>query len=483
MSRPSAERLALLRRELVARGLAAPRAAGIPRRPDRSRAPLTRNQERLFFLELYRPGTALHNDSLLVRVAGELDPELVRAALAELAARHAALRTSCGLASAGPEQRIHASIELPLRILELRDQSDEEVRELLLADARAPFELERAPLWRALLVRRGDREWLLALTMHHIVSDGASYGILYRELGHLYSARASGRTSVLPPPGPEPGDFAQAERTGEDRERLAAGLAFWKEHLMGARTPLCWPGAAATASGTGAQQPVRVAAELVQELGRLARSQQATSSQLLLAAQLVLLWSTTGAQDMCLALASSQRKRPELAGTVGFFVQTVPLRLRLDPGQPLLELLARVRATMLAGAAHEEVPLEHVLRALGDSAGAAVAPPQVCFSHMKDLIEAPRFPGARTSFEFLDPGVARFELSLVLHESAAGITGFLEHDLALLAPAAARDLAARYTRILEGIARAPEATPAELAPAVRRRSPPLPGRLRRAAGG
>jgi hypothetical protein len=186
----SSDRLALLRAALADKGLAAPRARAIPRRAEGSRAPLSFAQERLFFLELYQPGTALHNDTIAVRIEGALDPRRLAGALAGVQARHEILRTTFELAASGPEQRVHAPGPPPLRLLDLSTERAHEAsvraRGLAAEEARQPFDLERAAPWRVLLARLGERDWLLVLTMHHLVSDGATVGLLFDELSRAY---------------------------------------------------------------------------------------------------------------------------------------------------------------------------------------------------------------------------------------------------------------------------------------------------------
>src|SRR5262245_44560374 len=170
MSRLSSDRLALLRATLSQKGLAAPSARVVPRRTERASAPLSLAQERLFFLELYQPGTALHNDTVLVSVECALDRARLTGALERIQERHAILRPAFTLAADGPEQRIHPPGPLPLRWVDLRGEHEafELARALAYEDARAPFDLAQPGQWRMTLARLEDGHWVLALTMHHI---------------------------------------------------------------------------------------------------------------------------------------------------------------------------------------------------------------------------------------------------------------------------------------------------------------------------
>ncbi len=487
MTRPSPERLALARALLASKNLA-PCARPIPARPDAREAPLSFAQERLFFLELYEPGTPLYNDSLAVHVSGPIEPELLRRALTEVARRHAPLRTAFELGPRGPRQRVHETAELPWRCCDVSGVPGARSRALELAreDARAPFDLERGPPWRATLVRVADGRWLLAITMHHIVSDGASYGILLRELSESYAALAEGRPAALPELSVQFGDYSAWERASHDEQRIAALLASCREFLGGEVAALDWR-TGTRRSGSGAQEPVRVPEETRRGLERFARRERVTSNHVLLAAFAALLAGRSGERDLRLAVASSLRKRPELELLIGFFVQTSLLRVRLAPDASARALVHAVREASLTAARHDDVPYDRLVRGLGGD----WPPIQACFSHMRDAIQAPRLGAAPGTFEFVDPGAARFELSLVLHEAPDGISGFLEHDLGLFpAPEAAR-LVQEYLGLLRRLLECPEAPLAlPVRPehagdvARRRRRPPIPfpGRMRRASG-
>jgi hypothetical protein len=485
MSRLSGDRLALLRATLAAKGVAAPVARLVPRRTERERAPLSLAQERLFFLELFQPGTALYNDAVLVSVESALDRARLTHALARVQERHEILRTSFVLCGDGPEQRIHRPGPLPLRWVDLRGENEsfELVRALAYEDARAPFDLAQPGQWRMTLARLDQNHWVLALTMHHILSDGASMGLFFDELSALYSHEHA----ELEPLAVQFGDYAAWERTRLDEPRHAELAAWWKNALDGLPVST-WPGSGARATQRGAQVPVVFAPDCAERLATLARTEQATTNQMLLTAWLTLLGAKSGASDLCTGIASSLRQRPELRPLIGFFVQSLPLRADLGGDPTFLALLSRVRVAALAALEHGDLSFDRIARAAGRAGGVEGGPAlfQSFFSHMKDAIHAPAFGEAQCTWEFVDPGVARFELALVLHESARALTGFLEYDLGLLAPAAAERVASDYVRILEAVLGRPGVRLSELrslcALPGRRTTTALPPRRRRAAG-
>jgi len=484
----SPERLALLRAQLAARGLAAPRDTGIPRRADPGVAPLSFAQEGLYFLELYRPGTALYNDCMRLDVAGELDLQRLRSALDQLQRRHPALGTTFSLEGSGPLQRFVDRPRAPLRVLDLRSAQDveraadqEEQRE-----ARAPFDLEQGPPWRLLLLRLEPLRWRLLCTMHHLVSDGASYGILFRELEELCSASQDQRPPARVEPSCSFGDYAAWERAQlrpSDEDEL---LAFWRRQLSGPLPPLEWSGCGSVPTLEGAWARLRLGAEDCSALRRLARQQRATTNQVLLATWLTLLsihGGRGGCEEVRTGVASTARRRPELESLVGFFVRTLVLRLDLSGDPAFDELLAAVRSTTQEVQSHEALPFDRLARALRPASGAPLV--QAYFSHMRDALRSPRLGSADTRWDFVPTGAARFELSLVLHESDDELRGYLEHDLGLVDRDHAARLVGDYCTLLATVTAHPSTPLSELrtlcAPGARpRRRPVLPLRHGRA---
>src|SRR5262245_7312864 len=354
----STDRLALLRAVLAQKGLGTPRTTRILRRANTNEAPLSSAQERLFFLELYQPGTALYNDGIAVRVEGALDPSLLRRALAEVLRRHEVLRTSFLLDRAGPVQRIHEAGEPPLRVVDLAGDGEalERARSLAGAEVRAPFELERAPLWRCTLAHLAERDWLLVLVMHHIVSDGASMGLLFDELSAAYAAFAAGGSPTLAPLAVQFGDYAAWERDALDERRAEEHLAYWKRALGGELAGLAWPERRGSASQRGALVPLSFQGDVTGHLARLSQGERVTSNHVLLAAFLAFLSGRTGATDVHTGIAHSTRQRRELDPLLGFFVQSLVLRADFGGDPSFLEILRRVRSATLEALQHADLP-------------------------------------------------------------------------------------------------------------------------------
>jgi hypothetical protein len=467
MVRPTPKKLELLKKLLEEKGIrAAETPAGILARGTDGDRPLSLGQERLWFLDQLEPGTSLYNDALVLTIRGvELDPALVRAAMQEIVRRHSVLRATYHRGADGPVQRTHESArlghELPFEVHDFTGETDarERAAGLFLADAQAPYALDRLPLVRARLARIAPGEWQLGLAMHHIVSDGVSYGVVYRELGALYRALAAGEPSPLPEPRIQFSDYAAWERERLSEERTEEGLAHWKRVLGGTLPRLAWPARAATPSHRGAYHRFRFPDALYAALTDFCRREHVTSNWVLLASYLAFLHVLTGQEDLRIGNPSSTRKHKDLEDLIGFFVQTVILRVDLSGNPTFLELLERTRRTALEGAKHEGVPYDRIVRALR-SAGSREDVPLIpaWIAPMKDLMPVLELPGATSSYEIVDGRSARFELALILDEARGGVSAFFEYDTDLFDPEGVERFAERYMRILRQVVDHPETT-------------------------
>ena len=307
MSRPSAERLALLSALLRAKGLATPCAGAIARRTDPARAPLSFAQERLYFLELYEPGTALYNDALRVELEGELDLAALERALTRMVERHEILRTALALEHSGPVQRIEPACALPWTVTDLAHEPDPPARvaELARAEAAQPFELETAPLWRLRLFVLAPARHALVLTMHHAVSDGASMGVFFDDLSALYALESGATEAELAPLAFQFGDYAADERASHDGAHEEEHLAYWRRALAGELPTFTWPGARGPARQRGGQIPLAFSHAFTTRLEHLARAHGLTTNQLALAAWFELLGAASGLDDLRTGFAGS----------------------------------------------------------------------------------------------------------------------------------------------------------------------------------
>jgi amino acid adenylation domain-containing protein/non-ribosomal peptide synthase protein (TIGR01720 family) len=429
--------------------------------------PLSFAQQRLWFVDQLEPGSPLYNMSGALRIAGPLDGAVLARALSEIVRRHEALRTVFPAVEGSPVQVILPAepFSLPVVDLSALPAPADDAREgasaaLLRAEAARPFDLARGPLLRALLVRLGETDHAVALTQHHIVSDGWSLGILGREIAALYPAFAAGRPSPLPELPVQYPDFAAWQRSWLRGEVLAGEIAFWREELAGLppllELPTDRPRPAAQ-SHRGAARSFQLPAGLVRDAEALARRAGATLYMVLLAAFQALLARSSGQDDLAVGSPVAGRDRVESEGLIGFFVNTLALRGDLSDAPAFGELLGRVRETALAAWLHQEVPFEKVVEELAPERDLAHAP---LFQAMLVLQNAPaaplEIPGLSLRPSSVRTAVAKLDLTVILEASEGGLAGTLEYATDLFDAATVDRLACRFERLLAAALAAPE---------------------------
>ncbi|HEX6240670.1 MAG TPA: condensation domain-containing protein, partial [Polyangiales bacterium] len=300
------------------------RSSGIVPRAHRDGAPLSFAQERLWFIDRLEPGSAVYNIPLARRLDARDEAALERA-LGEVVRRHEALRTTFREVDGSPVQVIapFGGFTLPVEDLSALSEADREVevRRRATEEAVLPFDLTAGPLFRAALLRLGAEEHVLLLSMHHIVSDGWSIGVLDRELWALYEAYREGRESPLPELAVQYADYAVWQREHLRGERLERQLSYWRERLAGAPELLELPTdhpRPAVQTFRGASERIALSAELLERLRALGRSEGATLYMVVLAAFQVLLSKYSGSDDIVVGTPIAGRTRNEVAGLIGF---------------------------------------------------------------------------------------------------------------------------------------------------------------------
>ena len=428
-------------------------------------APLAPNQRGLWYLWRLAPEDASYHVAVAVALAGPLDVAALEASVRGLVARHEALRTVYPVADGEPRTHVQPAPALRLVVDDLRalpaEERDAEAARLADTEARAPFDLERGPVFRARLVRTGEREASLFLVAHHLALDGRSLDLLARELRERYAATVAGATD---PPGRAPAlrhrDWARwqvAMLAAGGHER---GLSYWKEALAGATWRLALPAdrpRSANAGRRGATERLALAQDAAQAVRALASGANGTLFMASLAALQVLLARWTRQTDFLIGAPVSGRGRPELEDVVGFFVNVLPLRARLADDPSFASLLRRVRAAVLAGHAHQDVPFESLVQALRPERDRSGAPlPQVLLS-----VRAAGEPSRAAGVVFGAPtevptGTAKADLAFMLEETAEGLVLVLTYDAALFERTTATRLLRQLAHVLAGAAARPE---------------------------
>jgi amino acid adenylation domain-containing protein len=467
----SAERQQLLRLRLKEKGVQAPVREAIPRRPPSALPPsLSFAQQRLWLLDRLEPGNAAYNIPVAVRLAGCLETGALLAALAAIVRRHEALRTTFGELEGRPFQLIAQEPDADCRLVDLtglpeRARTAEAVR-LAGDEAARPFDLERGPLLRATLLYFGGEEHVALLTMHHIISDGWSCGVLLRELAVLYEAFRHGRPSPLPPLPIQYADFSEWQRAWLSGEVLAAQLGYWRQTLSGAPATLDLPTdhlRPAAPRHTGSRRPVTVPAPLTARLRDLCRREDATPFMLLLAAFSAVLGRAAQDDGLVVGTPIANRNREEIEGLIGFFVNTLALRIDLSGDVDVRTLLSRARTAAHGAYAHQDLPFERIVEELAPERLAGRNPLfQVMFALQNTPMTRTEVPGLALIPLPAETGTAKFDLSLSLTDVDGRLEGDLEYSTELFDATTIDRLAGHLVRWLDAAVAEPAARIADL---------------------
>ncbi len=423
--------------------------------------PLSFAQQRLWFLDqLGAVGTSYHIPVQL-RLDGELDREVLGRALDRIVARHEALRTTFAQVDGEPVQRI-APAEGSRFLLAEHDLSahlepDAELARLREEETSTTFDLEQGPLIRGSLIRIAQNEHVLLVTMHHIVSDGWSMGVLIEELSTLYTAFRGGEDDPLPEPAVQYADYAAWQRKWVDGELLRRQAGYWKQTLAGAPELLELPTdhtRPARQDHAGAYAALELDEELTRALDALARRHGATLFMTLLAGWAATLSRLSGQQDVVIGTPTANRGRREIEKLVGFFVNTLALRVDVSGEPTIAELLGRVKERTLAAQDHQDIPFEQVVEGVQPVRSLAHTPLfQVMFAWQNTPRGELELPGLTLrSVDSASRVTAKFDLSLSLAEQDGRIVGGVEYATSLFERATVERFLGYFRRVLEGMA-------------------------------
>lgn len=442
----------------AARGGAGPIVA---RDVDGGGAPLSFAQERLWFLHHVAPESGAYNVPALLRLRGALDVGALGQALSALVARHEALRTRFGGGAEGLLVVVDPAAPIEVKVEELGRPLDAFARE----EAARPFDLGRGPLFRARLVRVGEDDHALMLSMHHAVSDGWSLGVLVRDLAELYGALVDGREARLAALPVSYGDYAGWQRAWFARGGLDGAVAFFREELEGApnRTELpAMRARPAEARFAGATYLAPLGEGLETALAGFCRVRGVTPFMALFTAFCALLHRLTDADDVVVGTPVAGRGRREIEDAVGFFASTVPLRARMDGDPTFGELLDRTRARVVATLSHAEVPFDKLVEALRPERDPSYRPlVQVMFA----LQEAPapvRAAGVSIELDDVETGGAPFDLLFQVWMGRGRATVSVIYDTDLFDEGVVARIARDFEAILGAAVTAPERRLSEL---------------------
>uniref|UniRef100_UPI003B3A4898 amino acid adenylation domain-containing protein n=1 Tax=Longimicrobium sp. TaxID=2029185 RepID=UPI003B3A4898 len=456
----SPERRALLQKILRQQTSVAHEPGAIRPRERGGPAPLSFAQERLWFIDRLEPGSAAYNVPVTWRLGGALDVVALERSLGEIVRRHEALRTTFDEADGSPVQVIapFGGFALPVEDLSGLGEADREaeLRRRASEEASRPFNLAAGPLFRPALLRLGGEDHVLLLSMHHIVSDGWSTGVLFRELSALYAAYREGRESPLPELAVQYADYAVWQREQLAGEALERHLAYWRQHLAGAPELLALPTdhpRPAVQTYRGETVPVDLSPELLERLQALGRSEGATLYMVLLGAFQVLLSKYSGSEDIIVGSPIAGRTRKEAEALIGFFVNTLVLRTALSGDPGFREVLRRVREATLGAYAHQELPFEKLVAELRPERSLSHSPLyQVMFALQNAEGRGGALPGLSVSGVGAELESAKFDLSLELAATPHGLRGGLSYSTDLFERGTVDRMLGHLARVLEQVA-------------------------------
>jgi amino acid adenylation domain-containing protein len=465
-----ADQLELLEYLLEEEGLADTAADVISPRSHDGPAPLSFAQRRLWFLDQLEPGTAAYNIAGALRIVGQLDVPALDRSLNEIVRRHESLRTSFVLVEGEPTQIIAPLTRFKLSVEDLsanaRAEREAEQQRLLKEEVRQPFDLSQGPLIRARLLRLRADEYLLLLTMHHIISDGWSIGNITRELAVLYGAFRQGKASPLEELRIQYADYAAWQHDHLSGEVLERELSYWKQQLSGTLPVLELPTKRARSNeltARAAMQTFHLTSRLSEQVNELARAEDSTLFMVLLAAFNLLLWRYSGQTDILVGSPIANRNRNETEPLIGFFVNTLVLRTRLDRALTFRVLLKDVKESCLGAYAHQEAPFEKLVEELQPERSVSTTPlVRVMFVLQNAAMPAIELPGLQLTLIEADNGFAKFDLMLEMVETPDGLQGLWQYNTDLFDEVLVSRIAANFQTLLDGIVANPAARLADL---------------------
>ncbi len=427
-------------------------------------APLSYSQQRLWFFDQLEPGNPAYNIATALQISGALNVAVLEQTRNEIERRHEVLRTSFFASEGKPVQCIVPPSHIKLPIVDLSGLSAQDrqaqAESLAKEEARHAFELSQGPLWRTSLLRLAEREHLALFTMHHIVSDGWSVGVLINEVRQLYTALGGGQPSPLAELRLQYSDYAQWQRQWQQGEALARELSYWKQQLAGAPAVLELPldrVRPAVQSYRGGQQEVALGEAINSAVEELSRRAGVTKFMVLLAAFKALLVRYTGQVDIVIGTNVANRQRVELEGLIGFFVNMLVLRTDCGGDPSFEELLGRVREVTLQGYMHQEVPFEKLVEQQQPERHLSHSPVfQVLFNFQNAPVEELELSGLEMKQVRVDNQTAKYDLTFFLWEGGSGLAGTVEYNQDLFEARSIRRLIRHYERLLAGAVAAPE---------------------------
>jgi amino acid adenylation domain-containing protein len=431
--------------------------------------PLSFAQERLWFLDQLQPGSSAYNVPLANRLAGQIDIRALELSLNEIIRRHEALRTRFQVKDGKPIQVISPSLSIEVRVEDLTQLSagerENEASKIAQQEAQEPFDLSSGPLVRARLLKLSATEHVLLLTLHHIISDGWSLGVLFKELAVLYEAYLMGKPSPLEELPIQYADYAQWQREYLRGDVLEKQVEYWRRQLetaavLGLPTDKARP---LIQSYRGQLQGFEVSKEVSAALRQLSQQEGTTMFMTLLAVFKVLLYRYSGQEDIVVGTPIAGRNRAELEGLIGFFVNTLVLRTEVEGGASFRELLRRVREVTLGAYGHQDLPFEKLVEEIHPQRDMSRNPLfQVMFMLMNAGVRGQSAAmgeaegGGDKGGVAVDIGAAKFDLTMSMVETGESLAGTIEYAVDLYEAESITRMIGHYKELMRSVVEEPD---------------------------
>ncbi|MEO1430397.1 MAG: amino acid adenylation domain-containing protein [Cyanobacteria bacterium J06633_8] len=435
----------------------------VPAIRESNNLPLSWAQERMWFFEQLEGSSATYNIPAAFSVSGNLDINTLQKTLSEIVRRHEVLRTTFKTQNNEAIQVIHPEVTTNINVVDLQQYSESEhqtlVQELAQKEADTPFNLEVAPLIRCTLLKLNTTEYILLLTMHHIVSDGWSMGVLVKELCAIYQSFSAEKPSPLAELPIQYGDFAIWQRQWLSGEILDNQLNYWKQQLKDAPDLLQLPTdyqRPSIKSYQGALKHRTLNTELTQKLQNLSRKSGTTLFMTLLAGFATLLYRYTSQKDILIGSAIANRNRSEIESLIGFFINTLVMRTGFADNPSFESLLQEVKETTFKAYENQDVPFEQVVEALQPQRSLAYSPLiQVMFDLQNSSEDTIELPGVTFSGLNQDRKNAKFDLTLLMRETGGKLVCEWEYSTDLFDGSTIERMAAHFEDLLSAIVENP----------------------------
>ncbi len=428
----------------------------IPRNQD---LPLSFAQQRLWFLHQLKPDSSAYNMSGAVRLQGNVDIRALRVAFLTLVQRHESLRTTFAEQDGQVLQHIEMEMAIFLPVIDLSGSSNikqhlEEMQDLIQQEAQKIFDLVRGPVSRVLLLKLDQNDYIFQLTMHHIVSDGWSMGVLIRELITLYQAFTAGEPSPLAPLPIQYADYAYWQRQWLQGTVLKEHIRYWTRHLSEAHAiqlPTDYP-RTSVLNTHGEQYRFQLNAELAHALRQLSRQEGVTLFMTLLATFLVLLNRLTDEEDVVVGTDSANRSQLQTEGLIGFFVNLLALRAHVIGKSPFRDLLHELREIVLGAYMHQELPFDMVVENMHlEREGNRTPLVNVLFVMQNTPSVRAELPHLLVSTVDYNTTSTKFELALFVTEEVSGLDCAVDYSTDLFERATIERMMSHYTALLHDI--------------------------------